>query len=296
MRASTGGPAEGPPAPAIAVAAEPGQSPGSAVNPPVEIVYYTDPLCCWSWAFEPQWRRLRYEHGDQLAWRYRMAAMIAGWEDYADPLNSISRPAQMGPLWMQARQLSGMPIDDRIWAEDPPSSSYPACLAVKAAELQSAAAAERLLRRLREAVMVERRNVARGEVILAVADELAAEEPARFDAARFRRDFDAPAALDALREDVKELRYLGIGRFPSLTLRRAGGPGIIIVGYRPYDALLAALARVAPDLQPARRAADRADYEACWGRSTARELEEALGGPTAEATSAAPSGGRGPRD
>ena len=25
----------------------------------LSIEYYTDPLCCWSWAFEPQWRRLR---------------------------------------------------------------------------------------------------------------------------------------------------------------------------------------------------------------------------------------------
>ena len=36
---------------------------------------------------------------------------------------------------MQTRHVSGMPIDDRIWLEDPPSSSYLACLAVKAAEV-----------------------------------------------------------------------------------------------------------------------------------------------------------------
>ena len=295
MRAGPAEAPEGPPAPAVAAKAEAepsGASASVAVGQAVEIVYYTDPLCCWSWAFEPQWRRLRYEYGGQLAWRYRMAGMIAGWDGYgyADPLNAISRPAQMGPLWMQARHLSGMPIDDRIWVEAPPASSYPACLAVKAAELQSPVAAERLLRRLREAVMAERRNVARPEVILAVAGELAADQADRFDAERFRRDLAGRAALDALREDIKELRYLGIGRFPTLTLRRADGPGIIIVGYRPYDALLAALARVAPDLQPARRAAGRADYEAYWGRSTARELDEALGGSTAEGTGASLAG------
>src|SRR5690242_21305745 len=27
----------------------------------LEVIYYTDPLCCWSWAFEPQWRRFLYE-------------------------------------------------------------------------------------------------------------------------------------------------------------------------------------------------------------------------------------------
>jgi hypothetical protein len=68
--------------------------------------------------------------------------MIADWESSSDPLNSVSRPLQMGPIWREARHLSGAPLDDRIWALDPPASSYPACLAVKAAELQSAAAAD----------------------------------------------------------------------------------------------------------------------------------------------------------
>ena len=67
--------------------------------PPIEIVYYTDPLCCWSWAFEPHWRRLREEFGGALDWRYRMAAMIADWNSYNDPLNSVNRPVQMGPIW-----------------------------------------------------------------------------------------------------------------------------------------------------------------------------------------------------
>jgi putative protein-disulfide isomerase len=96
----------------------------------------------------------------------------------------------MGPLWMQARLVSGMPSDGRIWIEDPPSSLYPGCLAVKAAGLQSALAAERLLRRLREAVMIERRNIARRDVVLAVADELASGEPEVLDAARLRHDLE----------------------------------------------------------------------------------------------------------
>jgi protein-disulfide isomerase-like protein with CxxC motif len=119
-----------------------GPSDGPAPDaPPLEIVYYTDPLCCWSWAFEPHWRRLRAEFGAALDCRYRMAGMIADWGSYSDPLNSVSRPLQMGPIWREAQHLAGVAVDDRIWALDPPASSYPACLAVKAAELQSADAA-----------------------------------------------------------------------------------------------------------------------------------------------------------
>jgi predicted DsbA family dithiol-disulfide isomerase len=226
------------------------ERPPAPAAPSIAIVYYTDPLCCWSWAFEPHWRRLRDAFGGALACRYRMAGMIADWDSYNDPLNTVSRPVQMGPIWRQAQHLSGVPVDDRIWVLDPPASSYPACLAVKAAELQSADAADLYLGRLREAVMAQRRNIARREVLLEVADEAAAAAPDRLDAARLRHDLDAAPPRDALREDIKEARYRGIGRFPTLTLRRAGGAGVMIVGYRPYEVLLAAIARIAPELTP----------------------------------------------
>jgi predicted DsbA family dithiol-disulfide isomerase len=207
-------------------------------------------LCCWSWALEPHWRRLLAEFAAALHWRYRVAGMIADWDSYSDPVNAVSRPLQMGPIWREAQQRSGVPFDDRIWAEDPPASSYPACIAVKAAELQSAEAADLYLGRLRAAVMAQRRNIARPEVLSEVADEAAAAAPGRLDPERLRHDLAGAAAREALRDDIKEARYRGIGRFPTLTLRAANGKGVMIVGYRPYEVLRAALARIAPELRP----------------------------------------------
>src|SRR5690606_23189274 len=103
----------------------------------------------------------------------------------------------------------------------------------KAAEMQSPEAGEAFLRQLREAVMVERRNVARREVIEELAGELAESTPGPFDPARFLEDLDNPSTYNAFREDIKQARYLGIGRFPALTLRASEGPGVIVVGYRP---------------------------------------------------------------
>jgi predicted DsbA family dithiol-disulfide isomerase len=249
----------------------------------VLIDYWTDPLCCWSWAFEPQWRRLRYEFDGRVTWSYRMGGMIPDWSSYSDPLNSVSRPMQMGPLWFQARHVSGMPIDDKVWVEDPPGSSYLPCVAVKAAGQQSARAAELYLRRLREAVMLHRRNVARREVLLAVAAELAADRPGELDAERFARDLDSPAALDAFRQDVQQAGYRQLGRFPTLTLRRPGAAdGLMLVGYRPYAALLAAVKRVAPELEPTHPAPCPEAYAAYWGDLLPRELEEIRAGVTLE--------------
>lgn len=214
--------------------------------PPVEIVYYTDPLCCWSWAMEPQWRRLLRECDGQVRRRYRMGGMIANWGSFADPVNSIHRPGHVGAYWYFVRQTTDVVLDERLWVEDPPESSYPACLAFKAAERQGHAVADRFLRQLRQAAMTERRNIARREVLLALARE--SSEPGdgkpTLDLPQFVADLDAPATLEAFREDLRETRYRGIGRFPTFTMHGPGGRGVMLVGYRPYDTLHEALARV----------------------------------------------------
>ncbi|GAA5532180.1 DsbA family protein [Deinococcus aluminii] len=251
----------------------PGEAPDTA---PIEVTYYTDPLCAWSWAFEPQWRRLRYEFGSQVRWRYRMGGLIPSWEAFTDPLNDVSRPIQLGPLWVQVRHTSGMPLDDRLWFADPPASSYPACLAVKAAGLQSPWAAELYLRRTREAVMTDARNIARRDVLEALADEVAGASPGVLDPERLRRDLDGEEARAAFRDDLMEARYRRIERFPALTVRR-GERGVVLVGYRPYPALLDALLRVAPDV-PRRQVPDAQAYAAYWGSVLPAELAEALKG------------------
>lgn len=244
----------------------------------VEATYFTDPLCSWSWALEPERRRVAAEFGAAIHWRTVMGGMISDWLSYSDPLNAVSRPAQMGPQWLHVKQLTGAPIDERIWAEDPPSSSYPACLAVKAAQLQGKAAGDAYLDHLWSAVMRERRNVSRTEVLLELADELAAGGVVPFDAGLFRTDLDSEEAREAFREDLKETRYREVGRFPTLILHARGGRGILLAGYRPYDVLRSALLHVAPDLEestgaavggPAGSGAGKGDREVSLLESTA---------------------------
>jgi putative protein-disulfide isomerase len=264
----------------------PGEGEAQA-SPCVAITYFTDPLCCWSWAFEPQWRRLRFAFAGRLAWRIRMGGMIENWTRFSDPANAVFRPAQMGPVWLDAGRASGMSADPRIWVNDPPASSWPAGLAVKAAELQSAGAADLLLRRLREAVMAEGRNIARREVILAVAEEAAAARPDLLDLERFRQELDGADARAAFLDDVKETRFRGITHFPLLAIGAGDAAPVVLAGRQSYPALLQAVLSVAPDLGPERRPESPAAYQTYWGRVTAREIQE-VAPDGAEAGASAP--------
>lgn len=240
----------------------------------VKIEYFTDPLCSWSWGFEPQWRRLRYEFAGQVCWRYRMGGMIPDWGSYSDPMNSVHRPVQMAPQWLEVRHLTGMPVDASVWIADPPQSSYPACVAVKAAELQSPQAAERYLRRLREGVMMHRQNISRREALINSAEEVASEKDVPFVLQQFIDDLNSDKALEAFREDLKIAAYRNIGRFPTLVMQ-CRGDAVMIVGYRPYSALITALSHLAPSLRPTRSSAGAEDYQSFWGTCSSRELAEA---------------------
>ncbi|WP_317246729.1 DsbA family protein [Pontibacter sp. E15-1] len=241
------------------------------------MVFYTDPLCCWSWAFEPQWRKLRYTYSGKVKWRYIMGGLLPNWETFNDPMNAISRPLQMGPLWLEAKYRSGMPINDRIWYENPPASSYPACIAVKAAGLQSAVAAEEYLRQVREAVMLHGKDISKWEVLRQVGHELSERSPGLLDSEQLHADMASPAARKAFEQDLQQVRLHGITRFPALTMRREGqDAGIMMVGYRPYAALEQALKQIAPDLEPIQHSTDELEHRRYWGSTTQREIEEAM--------------------
>src|SRR5690349_5290356 len=125
---------------------------------PVEVQYYTDPACSWSWASEPKLRRLMWEFGDALRFTWVMGGMArsygTGYHDSASGVGSGTDCfADLMAHWLDVFAETGMPMDVRLWSQNPIASTYPACQAVEAAAEQGSWAAYRYLRRLREALM-----------------------------------------------------------------------------------------------------------------------------------------------
>src|SRR3954471_9922709 len=87
--------------------------------------YFTDPACAESWAAEPALRTLMVEFGPDLSFEYVMGGLA---REYGEP-------PVMG--WLAAPHRSGMPVDPLLWRDGPIGSSYPACMAVKAAAEQA---------------------------------------------------------------------------------------------------------------------------------------------------------------
>ena len=136
--------------------------------PMIHVAYFTDPLCPWSWAAEPAWRRLGVEFSDQVQITYVMVGM-------ARQTDSAHMLAQT----LEASAASGMPADARVWFEGAPRSSHPACLAVKAAAEQGCDGP--FLRRLRVGLMTARERIDNPEAFLAAARDVPGLDVARLD-------------------------------------------------------------------------------------------------------------------
>lgn len=198
---------------------------------PFNITVYTDPLCCWSWAMQQELDSLKQELAGKTVWSSKMGGLIPSWNNYYDETNSVSRPVQMGPVWMHAATVANKSICHELWMKDAPASSYPACIAVKCAQLQSELAGEVMLQLLRDAAMANGKNIAKPDVILETAEK-ATSIASSFDVARFVRDYNGGAGSNAFKEDLQECQYHRINRFPSLLVRSAEGKTILLQGFR----------------------------------------------------------------
>jgi hypothetical protein len=181
-----------------------------------------------------------------------------------------------------------MPSDPRIWTLNRLASTYPACQAMKAATEQGPEAAERYLRRCREAIFVERTKLDHAEALTAAAGQ------AGLDVERFRIDLASNAILEAFAADLEEVRAIpdeartegqvrtteGHERvsFPSVVFVGADGSRHGVWGPHPYEdyreAALAAGAEVESDSEPsAVEAIER------FGRCATKEIEVLTGRP-----------------
>ena len=159
--------------------------------PAVSVTVLTDPYCPWSWAAEPQLRRLQVEFGAAL----RFTFVIVGLKRRIEPADA----AALAYDTAEAAAESGMPADPRVFLRDPPSSTHPAGLAVAAVSEQGDPGP--FIRRLREAILLERRRMDTAPALLD-----AARETGGLDLERLRVDFGSNAIVERFGADLERGR------------------------------------------------------------------------------------------
>jgi predicted DsbA family dithiol-disulfide isomerase len=275
----------------------------------VSVRCYTDPACPWSWAAEARVRKLMVQFGGSLDWTFVMgglarelADLASGRPGSAPGATSDERAcAWLIRHWLSVAGETEMPIDPLIWVEGPLKSTYPACMAVRAAAEQSADGGYRYLRRLREGIMCERRKLDHLEALVEEARAVG------LDVERFRVDLRSHAITEAFaadleatkglagRQDLKSVlagssslgqrfsRGAGGAPLPTLVFSGEGNSSRAVFGMQEYEAYSTAAREVGAHAADGPPRVE--DVIARFGRVTTKEVEEIceLPGPRAGA-------------
>jgi putative protein-disulfide isomerase len=192
----------------------------------VAAVVFTDPFCPWCWAAEPQLRRLQSEFGERVG----ITFVIAGLRRRIEDGTGLAADA------LDAAAASGMPVDARVFLRDPPSSTHPAGLALHAvAEQAGGARVGAYLRRLREAILLERRRMDSAPALLDAAREVGG-----LDVDRLRVDFGSSAIVERFGADLERATAVdpahhepGTGRVRLPAIELTGADGVVHGVYGP---------------------------------------------------------------
>ncbi|WP_173965166.1 DsbA family protein [Flavobacterium collinsii] len=206
-------------------------------NKPVKIIYYTDPICSSCWGIEPQLRKLKLEYGTYIDIDYRMGGLLPDWSYNS---GGISKPSDVAHHWDAASLHYEMPIDGNVWIEDPLDSSYPSCIAMKAAQIQSKDKAVKFMRILREKLYLEKKNIAKWENISEAASL------AELDTKKLKSDYEGDAKL-LFQEDLNYARTLGVRGFPTLFFSDGTNNQLTVYGSKPYASYENALLALYPE-------------------------------------------------
>lgn len=199
---------------------------GSNINQPIKLLYFTDPICPSCWGIDPQLRKLKKEYGHYFTIEYRMGGLLKSWDSYGG--SDVNGPTNVATHWDEASKQYNMPIDGSVWLEDPLASSYPPSIAFKAAEIQDKHKAILFLRRIKEMVFIEKKNITKWEFL----KQATMETGLNLD--QFEKDYNGKAK-DLFNEDLAIAKEWGVRGFPTIFFLDQDDNQLKVYGSKPYE-------------------------------------------------------------
>lgn len=204
---------------------------------PLQVLYFTDPVCSTCWIIQPLLRKLQLEYGKYLDIKYCMGGLLPSWENYNRGI--IKQPSDAARHWEDVCRQYHMPLDGDVWIEDPLPSSYPPSIAFKAAQMQDNDKAILFLRRIKEMLFLEKKNIIKWEYLERAAFDTG------LDSARLKRDFEGKAA-ELFKADLMMAEDLSIKVFPTLIFSDGKGNISRLAGYHSYDKFESTIMKLLP--------------------------------------------------
>lgn len=219
----------------------------------IVVTHVTDPLCPWAYSCEPVLRTLEARYGDQLVFRTVLIGLVSTVEE------SLARGSSAEGRALTALRFRrfGMPITPHV--RERVIASTPACLLIKAAELQAADLADAVLRALRLAWYTTDLLLDTDEALAAVCDSVQGLDSSQALSDSYGQRVRAAYEADRLEARTPHATASALRRTansdgaerhtaPTLLFTAEDGQAVVVPGYQPFEAYDVALMNLEPSL------------------------------------------------
>nr|WP_284694947.1 DsbA family protein [Photobacterium galatheae] len=178
-------------------------------------------MCSWCWGYQPAFQRLKAKLPEHIHVRY----VLGGLAPDSDQPMPEEMQQMLQQTWRRIEGQLGTPFNHDFWTHcQPRRSTYPACRAVIAAELQGQG--EAMIEAIQKAYYLRAMNPSNAETHVQLAEELG------FNPVQFSQDLTSEAVQTLLEQQLALTAALGVSGFPSLVLEVKGQRWPIAVAYQ----------------------------------------------------------------
>lgn len=209
------------------------------IEPKIEILYFTDPVCSTCWLVQPQLRKLSLLYGKYFEIKYHMGGLLPNWEVLKNKKGKITQPSEAAEHWQEISETHDMPISPNVWLNSPLASSFPPSIAIKAAQMQNKIKAFHYHRRIKELLFIESKNITDIELLFNTAKEVG------LDVEKLKNDINK-SAIVKFEEDLQYAAQLNITVLPTFIFSNEFNEKIILNGYQEYDIMEKAILDLYP--------------------------------------------------
>lgn len=208
---------------------------------------FTDPMMGLSYECEPVYERLADLYKGCITFRYVMSGLVRDVSDFMLP-EELALPPENGiraynkrlaEIYLSEEGIGGLPMNMEGFHlfDAAHRSSYPLCVAYKAAQLADPQKADAYLYRLRRATIVESRQTTLDDELISIAEE------AGINVDRFRQNYMDGSALAAFKEDLEYTHSMGVRSLPACLVQCERRTALVsgMIGLHGFITLIAQL-------------------------------------------------------
>lgn len=169
------------------------------------LLYFHDPMCSWCWGFRPTFEALKAQLPETIA----LETVLGGLAPDSEEPMAEDMQDMLQQTWRRITEELGTEFNHAFWTDcQPRRSTWPACRAVIAADLQGQGDAMTLA--IQQAYYLKARNPSDTEVLIDLASSL------DLDQAAFVRDLHSARVELRFQSDLALTAQAPIRGFPSL--------------------------------------------------------------------------------